>query len=131
CSFSLRRPARFTLFPYTTLFRSIFGNKIRSFNTTVYIINSSSLGSYDMEVSFKPNPGHANGIFNTIFIIHSIILGHNVYNGVSWGNHYVFHVIGNSSYVLNGNLIILGVSDNYPMMHRTSDMLPGNSNDHF
>src|SRR2546430_6805342 len=53
----IRRPPRSTLFPYTTLFRSVFFSNGGSSTLSGTQIESVTCGSFVMLIDFKGNPG--------------------------------------------------------------------------
>ena len=54
-----------------------------------------------------------------------------MYNLTARRNNHSVHVLGETFYVINGNLIFFGRTRNTPMLDKTSDMLARNSDIHY
>ena len=80
-----------------------------------------------MEVGFQPDTRHSDGLLDTVFIVHHIILGHNVNDLTArWNNHTV-HILCKTLNVVDGDLFFLRRPCNATVLNKTADVLSGNS----
>src|SRR5690606_37363868 len=93
------------------------------FYTPENIIGRRDLSGYNMKITFQPDAGHADGLRDTTFIVHRILLGNHMKNLITRRQDKFVHIVDQLIDIFLADFIMGIVPCENTMMMKTLDML--------